>query len=1185
MWYHGDNEILLILLLKVSDCNCMNTMKRSMIGLCAAFACVGVANADVWVTEYTKTNGTVVEGHWRSNPNGTVDDNWSTEGNVNPHTGEIGTLHVTDGITQEEIDAIQVGIDRGVVGSVTQEDLNAANIIVSGGVIAPVINLQVTDARYMVNVGVANGGTQAAFDEAQLIVNNGVREGVTQTAYDAADSKIAGGVLEGITQTNVNNALSILSSGVRFEVAQQHLDNNQLIVDTTKDTIAKGFVPYSMNLDNLITTAINSTNNPDDNSAVVDEMNVLLDSDADGDVEYFNDFLEANEDLGIVISTTDDVNIDPNKLSTVVYDADGIPTYTLLLANKKQALIEVFIAAAKASAQNDVAQKILKDGLISEITAEDLVSAWKTSVMGVVVEVTQVEVDDAQTIVTDFTSDNTSFELKGTTQVSQELYEYAKTVIKYTEESLFPEDNEYAADAFDTATEIVKAGPLEAITYEQHNTALELMQVKGMPTLANAKDTVKKGLDHDDVGQTDIDKAHAVINADALASTYTDRKDLMTDADEEANTDANGDVNIPAVKQAEVDKNVELLKILTYARSESGFDTGTGASDEIDLSDEDIDLETMRAIIELAEAQILVETGVKAGVTQDDIDAAELIVAAGVEVTQAAVDAAQKIIDAGVMGKVTQSILDEAEALLADGVTEEVTQEDIDAAQAIVDAGVTEEVTQAQVDDAQATVDGGLIEEVTQADIDDAQAIVDAGVIEGVTLEQARIMQVLVGSGSSNENPTQEELETAQAIIDGYVTKYGPDVVQDVIDIYTIDGNDVDAFMSITDSSSDEDIAHDKKFVSHGGIDAVKALVNTGNVDTALSVLFRLDDDETLTVKDFIVKSNPDVSGSAAGSTAGVSVVGGAIGGHQQSIVASSGKYGLKKHSLSVSKQLGVSSGGEGRDTGAWMEVFGSASEMDMRDTVPGYNADSSGIVVGVDKTIGNMMIGAAISVADIDVDGKSSADSRTDSDQYQGTLYGTLMMDSFYVNGSVAYAHASNDTSRTGLAGAVTGSYGTDIYAASLGIGIPVDLGNSSIIPQATLSYASISPDAYTESGVGALHVDIEDMTSFGIKAGVAVINTIVIDGGIIAPKLRLMADWDISREKAVVNSSWVGDVDNTIYSTTGARPASLGAVMGAGVDYASDDGLYVLSLDYDLSTRSNFVSHAGSAKLRVNF
>ncbi len=87
-----------------------------------------------------------------------------------------------------------------------------------------------------------------------------------------------------------------------------------------------------------------------------------------------------------------------------------------------------------------------------------------------------------------------------------------------------------------------------------------------------------------------------------------------------------------------------------------------------------------------------------------------------------------------------------------------------------------------------------------------------------------------------------------------------------------------------------------------------------------------------------------------------------------------------------------------------------------------------------------------------------------------------------------------------------------------------------------------------------------------------------IALDGGVVAPKVRLMADWDVTQKKAVVNSFWLGDVDNTGYSTSGVEPAALG------VDYASNDGLYVLSLDYDLN-RSDFVSHVGSVKVRVNF
>lgn len=40
---------------------------------------------------YVKHDGTVVQGHWSTNPNHTRNDNYSTIGNVNPHTGEPGT--------------------------------------------------------------------------------------------------------------------------------------------------------------------------------------------------------------------------------------------------------------------------------------------------------------------------------------------------------------------------------------------------------------------------------------------------------------------------------------------------------------------------------------------------------------------------------------------------------------------------------------------------------------------------------------------------------------------------------------------------------------------------------------------------------------------------------------------------------------------------------------------------------------------------------------------------------------------------------------------------------------------------------------------------------------------------------------------------------------------------------------
>ena len=51
---------------------------------------------DVYVKGYDKKDGTYVAPHYRSSPNSTVNDNWSTYGNINPHTGEVGSKRVYD---------------------------------------------------------------------------------------------------------------------------------------------------------------------------------------------------------------------------------------------------------------------------------------------------------------------------------------------------------------------------------------------------------------------------------------------------------------------------------------------------------------------------------------------------------------------------------------------------------------------------------------------------------------------------------------------------------------------------------------------------------------------------------------------------------------------------------------------------------------------------------------------------------------------------------------------------------------------------------------------------------------------------------------------------------------------------------------------------------------------------------
>lgn len=50
-----------------------------------------VSSGEHYTVGHTTKTGSYVKGHYSTNPDGTRNDNYSTRGNINPHTGEAGT--------------------------------------------------------------------------------------------------------------------------------------------------------------------------------------------------------------------------------------------------------------------------------------------------------------------------------------------------------------------------------------------------------------------------------------------------------------------------------------------------------------------------------------------------------------------------------------------------------------------------------------------------------------------------------------------------------------------------------------------------------------------------------------------------------------------------------------------------------------------------------------------------------------------------------------------------------------------------------------------------------------------------------------------------------------------------------------------------------------------------------------
>lgn len=63
----------------------------SLLVVASILAFSAPVKADQYVEGYYRKNGTYVEPYHRSEPNSTATDNYSYQGNVNPHTGAVGT--------------------------------------------------------------------------------------------------------------------------------------------------------------------------------------------------------------------------------------------------------------------------------------------------------------------------------------------------------------------------------------------------------------------------------------------------------------------------------------------------------------------------------------------------------------------------------------------------------------------------------------------------------------------------------------------------------------------------------------------------------------------------------------------------------------------------------------------------------------------------------------------------------------------------------------------------------------------------------------------------------------------------------------------------------------------------------------------------------------------------------------
>ena len=207
--------------------------------------------------------------------------------------------------------------------------------------------------------------------------------------------------------------------------------------------------------------------------------------------------------------------------------------------------------------------------------------------------------------------------------------------------------------------------------------------------------------------------------------------------------------------------------------------------------------------------------------------------------------------------------------------------------------------------------------------------------------------------------------------------------------------------------------------------------------------------------------------------------------------------------------------------------------------------------------------------------------------ESYQAIVYGSHSLDprtDVSWQADLGYNDTSGSRSIPFMGGntVASSSYGGWNGHLGAGIGRIFDLSSAvSLTPSLRLDYTAVKNSAYTETGAGALNLNVDSQGA----------QELIIGGDAklvysVSEKFSLTANagvgYDALAKDAVIVSSFAGG--GPAFQTEGVSPSHLVGRAGVGVTYHCKKGWEVAGR-YDLQARSNYTNQTVSLKIRKSF
>ena len=272
---------------------------------------------------------------------------------------------------------------------------------------------------------------------------------------------------------------------------------------------------------------------------------------------------------------------------------------------------------------------------------------------------------------------------------------------------------------------------------------------------------------------------------------------------------------------------------------------------------------------------------------------------------------------------------------------------------------------------------------------------------------------------------------------------------------------------------------------------------------------------------------------------------------------------------------------------GAWMQGVEYSGDQGLRNGVDGYNATAYGFAIGSDTMLShNMRVGAAISYGQTSIEDQGvTYGNQLTVASVQGTVYGSLVSDRWYLNGALGLGVNSYDSNRIVVGGNVNGHHAALQYSARIDAGLPLQAGSALVTPVASLMLSRLDQAAYTESGVGALAVN--SLTTDSVRTGLGAKSLIPVYTGEVNAGVEL---------RAIRNHEFANTAQNTVagfvgggntFRTMGVTPARDGLDLGVSLVLANSgkDDRQKIVLSYDVETKDQYRSYTARLQARMDF